>query len=40
MKRVSLIGLGAAGPVAVAFLRLLLPYYRAADNTEAARAMS
>ena len=37
MKRVSLIGLGAAGPVAVAFLRLLLPYYRAADNTEAAR---
>lgn len=37
MKRVGLTVLGVAGPVAVAFLRLLLPYYRAADNTDAAR---
>lgn len=37
MKRASLVCLGAGGPVAVAFLRLLLPYYRSADNADSAR---
>lgn len=36
MRRASVVVLAAAGPLAVALLRLVLPYYQASNNTEAA----
>jgi hypothetical protein len=36
MSKTAIIALAAAGPFAVALLRLVLPYYSASDNTQAA----
>lgn len=40
MRRASVIALAAAGPLAVALLRLVLPYYSSTGNREAAVAVA
>ncbi|MGA8987602.1 hypothetical protein, partial [Aeromicrobium sp.] len=39
MNRVTTLALAVVGPLCVAFLRFVLPYYTASDSTAAARAV-